>query len=117
MAPEPKTVDDYIATFPDDRQQLLQLVRSAIHRGVPDAEEKIRYGMPAVMLGSRAAIHFAGWKNHIGMYAFARLDEPLESAIAPYRSEKDTLAFRWSEPIPFDVIQRACAAVAVRYRE
>jgi len=44
------TVDEYIGTFPDDRQQLLQLVRSAIHRGVPDAPEKIRYGMPAVML-------------------------------------------------------------------
>jgi uncharacterized protein YdhG (YjbR/CyaY superfamily) len=116
VSSDSERVDHYIAGFPEDRQQLLQLVRAAIHRGVPDAEEHIRYGMPAVMLGPRAAIHFAGWKNHIGLYAFGPLDEPLASAIAPYRSEKDTLAFRWSDPIPFDLIERACAAVAVRYR-
>jgi hypothetical protein len=69
MAPDQKTVEDYIGTYPEDRQQLLQQVRSAIHRGVPDAAEKIRYGMPAVMLGGRYAIHFAGWDNHIGLYA------------------------------------------------
>lgn len=46
-------VDDYIETFPAEQQNLLQQVRVAIHRGVPDADEKIRYGMPAVMLGRR----------------------------------------------------------------
>lgn len=115
MSPE-NPVDDYIATFPAGRRELLELVRAAIHRAVPGADEQISYGMPAVMLDSRRAIYFAGWKNHIGLYAFGRLDEPLESAIAPYRSKKDTLSFRWSEPIPFDVIERACAAVAAQHR-
>jgi uncharacterized protein YdhG (YjbR/CyaY superfamily) len=110
VAPDQKTVEDYIGTYPEDRQQLLQQVRSAIHRGVPDAAEKIRYGMPAVMLDGRYAIHFAGWKNHIGLYAVPTLDEPLQTAVAPYRN-KDALAFPWSEPIPFDVIERVSAAI------
>lgn len=91
MAGDRQLVDDYIGTYPEDRQQLLQQVRSAIHRGVPEAAEKIRYGLP-VMLGGRHAIHFAGWENHIGLYAVPALDEPLETAIAPYRN-KDALAF------------------------
>jgi uncharacterized protein YdhG (YjbR/CyaY superfamily) len=116
VVPDQKAVDDYIGTFPEDRQQRLQLVRSAIHRGVPDAAEKIRYGMPAVTLGGRYAIHFAGWKNHIGLYPVPALDDPLEAAIAPYRN-KDALAFAWSEPIPLDVIERVSAAIAALHRD
>lgn len=116
MSAGSERVDAYIATFPAERQEVLHLVRAAIHRAVPGGDERIRYGMPAVMLDSRTAIHFAAWKNHLGMYAFGQLDEPLESELAQYRSEKDTLAFRWSEPIPFGLIERACAAVAARYR-
>jgi len=111
VAGDAAAVDDYIETFPAERQNLLQQVRAAIHRGVPDANEQIRYGMPAVMLGRRYGIHFAGWKNHIGLYAVPTLDEPLETAIAPYRN-KDALAFRWSEPVPFDVIEHVSAAIA-----
>jgi uncharacterized protein YdhG (YjbR/CyaY superfamily) len=109
-------VDDYIEGFPAEQQDLLRQVRAAIHRGVPDADEKIRYGMPAVMLGRRYAIHFAGWKNHIGRYAVPSLDEPLETAIAPYRN-KDALVFRWSEPVPFDVIERVSAAIAALHHD
>ncbi|CAN5314811.1 hypothetical protein BH09ACT9_BH09ACT9_54310 [soil metagenome] len=111
MATDHKTVEDYLAAYTDEQRQLLQQVRAAIHRGVPDATEKVRYAMPAVMLGGRYAIHFAGWKNHIGLYAVPTMDEPLETAIAPYRN-KDALAFAWSEPIPFDLIERVSAAIA-----
>lgn len=116
MAGDLQAVDDYIGAYPEDRQQLLQQVRAAIHRGVPDADEKLRYAMPAVMLGGRYAIHFAGWRNHIGLYAVPTLDEPLETAIAPYRN-KDALAFRWSEPIPYDVIERVSAAIAALHHD
>ncbi|MDR5698734.1 hypothetical protein, partial [Agromyces aerolatus] len=58
--PEFATVDDYLASFPPERVVALQSVRDAIHRGVgPDAEERIRYDLPAIMLGGRYAIHLA----------------------------------------------------------
>ncbi len=37
MAHKHATFDDYIATFPDDVQVILQLVRSTIHTAVPGA--------------------------------------------------------------------------------
>ena len=68
----PADVDEYLATLPDEHRAILQAVREAIHRGVTAAtgtapEEKIRYGMPAVLLGGRYALHFAGWKKHLGL--------------------------------------------------
>ena len=112
----PATVDDYIAGFSPEQRAILQQIRAAIHRGVPGADEKIRYGMPAVMLGGRYAIHFAGWKKHIGLYPVPRLDEPLEAEIAPHRKEKDSVTFSWTDPVPEDLIERMSAAIGAGRR-
>lgn len=108
----PVSVDEYIAGFAPDQRAILQRIREAIHRGVPGADEKIRYGMPAVMLDDRYAIHFAGWKKHIGLYPVPRFDEPLEAEVAPHRSEKDTVTFPWTDPVPEELIERIAAAIA-----
>lgn len=62
------TTEEYIATFPADVQPVLSDVAAAMRRALPGAEERIRYGMPAVVLGGRYALHFAGWKHHVGIY-------------------------------------------------
>ncbi len=100
------TVDEYIAGFPADVQPILRQVRAAIHAGVPDASEQIRYGMPAVMLGGRYALHFAGWKNHVGLYPVPRGDEEFESLVGPYRSGADTVTLLYAKPLPVDLITR-----------
>ena len=55
-----RTTEQYIATFPEEIQQLLAEVAAAMRRALPRAEERIRYGMPALRLGERRALHFAG---------------------------------------------------------
>ena len=107
-------VDEYIDSFPADVQKILHAVRQAIHAGMPATEEKIRYGMPAVMLAGRYGLHFAGWKRHIGLYPVPRFDGDLEAAIAPYRDKKDTVSFKYAEPIPFELITRVAAEIARR---
>ena len=77
-------------------------------------EEKMRYGIAAVMLGGRYALHFAGWKKHIGLYPVPTLDEPLESEIAPYRAEKDSVRFPHSKPIPYELIRSVTRAIVAR---
>ncbi|MES1160601.1 MAG: DUF1801 domain-containing protein, partial [Bacteroidota bacterium] len=39
-------IDEYIAGFPKDKQQLLAQMRAAIHKAAPEAEEAIKYAMP-----------------------------------------------------------------------
>ncbi|MDN3495961.1 DUF1801 domain-containing protein [Planococcus sp. APC 4015] len=112
----PLTIDEYIAGQPADVAERLRRIREIIEAEVPDPEEKIRYGMPAVMLGGRYALHFAGWKKHIGLYPVPRLDEPLESELAPHRSEKDSVVFPHTKPVPYDLIRRVTAAIVERRR-
>jgi uncharacterized protein YdhG (YjbR/CyaY superfamily) len=106
-----QTVDEYVASFPADIAARLAQVRAAIRAEVPDPEEKMRYGIAAVMLGGRYALHFAGWKQHIGIYPVPRLPEPLESEVAPYRSGKDSVTFRHADPLPLELISRMARAI------
>ena len=61
------SIDQYIATFPEDRQALLQAVRAAIREAAPEAVEVISYQMPAFAQDGNL-VYFAGLKDHIGFY-------------------------------------------------
>jgi uncharacterized protein YdhG (YjbR/CyaY superfamily) len=46
----PKTIDEYIAGFPHDVQEILEKIRMTIRKAAPDAEETIKYRMPTFTL-------------------------------------------------------------------
>lgn len=105
------TVDAYIASFPPEIADRMARVRQAILAEVPDAEERMRYGIAAVMLGGRYALHFAGWKKHIGLYPVPTLPEPLESEIAARRSGTDSLVLPHKEELPVELVGRIARAI------
>jgi len=107
----PPEVDAYLAGLPPGVADRLRRIRRAILDEVPRPEERMRYGIPAVLLGGRYALHYAGWKRHIGLYPVPTLPEPLESEIAPYRSGKDSVIFPHSAEIPDGLVSRIAAAV------
>jgi len=109
-----ETIDEYLAPFPEEVRAILQQVHQALRRAMPDATESIRYGMPALMLQGRYGIHFAGWKSHVGLYPVPVLSEELERDVAPYRSAKDTVRFRYARPVRYDLIERLAAEIARR---
>lgn len=113
----PASVDEYIAGFPPEVAARLTRIRTEIVDAVTAAsgaapEEKMRYGIAAVMLGGRYALHFAGWKKHVGLYPVPTLAEPLESEIAPYRAEKDSVVFPHLKDVPYELIGRVARAIA-----
>ncbi|MCM6764011.1 DUF1801 domain-containing protein, partial [Rathayibacter sp. ZW T2_19] len=110
------TVEEYLSAFPPERRERLEEVRRLILAAVPGAEERIRYGMPAVMLGGRYAIHWAGWKTHVGLHPVPRLSPELEHELAPLRTGKDTVALPWGRELPADLVSRVAAAI-VELRE
>jgi uncharacterized protein YdhG (YjbR/CyaY superfamily) len=44
---KPSTIDDYLKSVPEDRRRALEDLRAKIRSIVPDAEECIRYRIPA----------------------------------------------------------------------
>ncbi|MDX6717742.1 MAG: hypothetical protein QOH30_4300 [Baekduia sp.] len=102
-----KSVDQYIASLPDDVQPILQRVRSTIRKAVPDAEETISYQIPAVKLNGVTVLYFAGWKQHFSIYpATAELVEAFADDLARYKLGKGTIQFPLSQPVPVRLITR-----------
>lgn len=109
-------VDAYVAGFPPEVQDRLARLRRVILDHLPDGEETIRYGMPAVMVGARYGLHFAGWKKHVALYPVPVFDEPLESRVAPYRTGQDTVRFLHRQDLPYELVAEICDRVAVMPR-
>ena len=113
------TVDEYIAGFPPEVAERLRRIRALIVDAVAEQsgaapEERMRYGIAAVMLGGRYALHFAGWKKHIGLYPVPPLPEALESRISPYRTEKDSVVFLHSRELPYDLVGDVAREIAAQ---
>jgi uncharacterized protein YdhG (YjbR/CyaY superfamily) len=101
-----KSVDEYIASQPDEVHAVLKRVRRILRKAVPGAEEEISYEIPTYKLHGRAVIYFAGWKRHYSIYpATGRLVAAFKNKLAPYKISKGTIRFPLSEPVPIKLIE------------
>jgi uncharacterized protein YdhG (YjbR/CyaY superfamily) len=101
------SVDEYIAAQPDGVQAILVLVRRAIRKAMPDADELISYKIPTYKLNGRAVLYFAGWKEHYSLYpASVPLVAALKDELAPYKVDKGTIRFPLSQPVPVKLIEQ-----------
>jgi uncharacterized protein YdhG (YjbR/CyaY superfamily) len=111
MVRKPENIDEYIAGFPKDVQKILNQIRSTIKKTVPDAEEKISYAIPTFTLNGRNLVHFAGFKNHIGLYPAPRGVGAFNKELSQFKGGKGTVQFPLDQPVPVDLITRI-----VKYR-
>lgn len=105
MKTEYKTIDDYIASFPPDTREILQAVRTTIRQAAPDATEAISYQMPTFKLNGNL-VHFAAYKNHIGLYPTPQGVEAFREELSRYKGAKGSVQFPLDQPIPYDLIRR-----------
>jgi uncharacterized protein YdhG (YjbR/CyaY superfamily) len=117
MAHRFSDVDDYIATFPPEVQQVLSEIRRTIHAAVPGSVEKISYDIPTMTRDGKRYVHFAGWAKHVSLYPVPATEESeagyaLAAEMEPYLAGKGTLKFPLSKPMPYDLIGRVAARLA-----
>ena len=99
----PKTINEYIANFPKDIQDVLEKVRAKITAAAPKAEETINYGMPTFTLYGNL-VYFAAHKNHIGFYPTPSGIEKFKKELSVYEGAKGSVQFPLDKPIPYDLI-------------
>jgi uncharacterized protein YdhG (YjbR/CyaY superfamily) len=101
----PKDIDEYIAGFPRDVQEVLKRIRATIKRAAPDAEEAIKYRIPTFVLNENL-VHFAAFKKHIGFYPTPSGIEEFKDELSPYKSAKGSVQFPFDKAMPFGLIER-----------
>lgn len=101
-----KSIDEYIATFPDNMQKILEELRSTIKAAAPDAGETISYNIPTFTLNGKYLIYFAGWKNHISLYPIPIGTDAFNKQVSKYVEGKGTLKFPMDKPLPMKLIAK-----------
>ncbi len=109
----PKNIDEYIAGFPPDVQEILEQIRMTIRNAAPDAEETISYQLPTFRLKGNL-VHFGAFKKHIGFYPASSGIAQFEKELSAYEGAKGSVRFPLDQPIPFDLISEI---VKFRVRE
>ena len=104
------SIDEYIATFPEDVQAILQALRATIRAAAPDAEECISYQMPAFSLNG-PLVYFAALRNHIGLYPTSSGIRAFRPELSAYKTSKGAVQFPIGDPLPMELISRI-----VKYR-
>ena len=99
----PKTIDEYIANFPKDVQEVLEKIRMTIRKTAPDAKETIKYQMPTFTLAGNL-VYFAAFKKHIGFYPPVKGMVKFKDELSAYEGPKGSLIFRLDKPIPYELI-------------
>jgi uncharacterized protein YdhG (YjbR/CyaY superfamily) len=99
------SIDEYIATFPEEIQKILEEVRATIKAAAPEAEEKISYQMPTFALEGNL-VHFAAFKNHIGLYPTPSGTRAFKRELSIYQGAKGSIKFPIDKPLPLELIRK-----------
>ena len=100
---KPVTIDEYILMQPENIREILNKVRRSIREVLPDAKECISWSMPTYK-GKQNIIHFAAFKNHLGIYPGDKAIEYFKDRLDGYRFSKGAVQFQYNEPVPYDLI-------------
>jgi uncharacterized protein YdhG (YjbR/CyaY superfamily) len=106
----PTTIDEYIDAAPREVRSRLQQIRATIREAAPDADEAISYQMPTFKQNGNL-VHFAAFKNHIGLYPTAGGSAAFQKELSRYKCGKGSVQFPLDQPIPHALI-----AKIVKYR-
>jgi len=101
----PRNIDEYIAGFPPDVQEILEKIRTTIRKAAPDAEETIKYQMPTFTLKGNL-VYFAAFTKHIGFYPVPTGIEKFKKELAAYEQGKGSVQFPLDRPIPYGLISK-----------
>ncbi len=102
----PKNIDEYIAGFPRDVQEILEQIRTTIRRAAPDAEEAIKYRIPTFLLLSGNLVHFGAFKKHVGFYPTPSGIEEFKNKLSAYEGAKGSVQFPFDKPMPLSLIAK-----------
>jgi uncharacterized protein YdhG (YjbR/CyaY superfamily) len=100
------TIDAYIAAQPPALQVILHQVRAQIRGLLPDASEAISYAMPTYKINGKNIVHFAGYRQHIGIYPGSQVVAELQGELVGYKTSKGAVQLPLTESFPHPLIER-----------
>lgn len=112
MAPkrESKTIDDYLATLPDDKRKALERLRKTINTAAPEAEECITYSRPGFRQNG-IVVAFGAARDHCALYPMSGSTvEAFKNDLDGYDTSRGTIRFQPDKPLPVALVRKLVRA-------
>ncbi len=106
-------VSAYIAGCAEPFRGALIRLRTELRALLPEAEERMSYGMPGFRLGGKMVAGYAAFARHIGYYPHSGSVIPrfaTEIEAAGLKHSKSGVTFAPEHPIPMELFARILAA-------
>ncbi|HWA52418.1 MAG TPA: DUF1801 domain-containing protein [Patescibacteria group bacterium] len=101
-----KTIDEYIAYYPKEVQEILNKFRKTIHDIAPNATESINYGVPTFKLNGKNLVHFASFPDHYSFFPTSSGVSHFQKELKNYKTSKGTIQFPVNKEIPWDLVKQ-----------
>ncbi len=108
-----KDIDEYLADFSGETRKKLDEIRKTVNEEVPEAKEKIAYGIPTLTFHGNL-LHFAGYDTHIGFYPGSAPIKQFAEELSGYETSKGTIRLALGKPLPLDLIRKITKACVER---
>ena len=100
----PETIDEYIASQPDEARKHLTELRKVIHSCVPDVREWIAWSMPYFGKGENS-ISMAAFKKHISFYVDQEMTDMFLQQTTQYTVKKNAIYLPYNKPLPTEILE------------
>jgi len=111
MAAKPKTIDEYLAVWSDDKRAALEKLRKTIRAAAPKAEECISYGLAAFRLNGKPLVAFGATANHCAFYPMSSFTvEAHKDELKDNETSKGTIRFQPDKPLPAALVRKLVKA-------
>jgi len=100
-------IDKFFAKVEEPKRSTLEEMRRRILEVVPDAEQTIKYGMPAFLKDGWCFVCIAPFKNHINWSPYSsNVFVQLENELAGYSVSKGSMQFSIDKPLPKTLVKK-----------
>jgi uncharacterized protein YdhG (YjbR/CyaY superfamily) len=114
---KPKTVDEYLATFPENARKLLDELRALSRGQVPEATEALKWGSPAYSLDGTIMFAFAGYRQHANFVFTPTTRAAFADELTDFRTGKGSVQLPYLQPVPAELLGRMIAHRIREFRE
>lgn len=108
-------IDAYLAALPPPSQDALNRLRRLVASAVPEPEEAIKTGVPAIRYRGKTVVGFGAAREHLSLYVmFGDALRVLADDLARYDTSNTVVRFSPERPLPAPLVERI---VAIRVGE
>ena len=108
---KPKSIDDYLSQVSREHRAALQDLRRAVRAAVPNAEERISYGLPSFYLDGHPFVAFGSWAKHCAFYPMSSATiKAFQKELKDFPTSKGTVQFAPEKPLPKTLLKKLIKA-------